>query len=225
VEVNDTLIVECLKMTLGDLNAECVGSSNFVLPFAIDSGFASTYSLVFDSAALAVGFVNQTLEMVDKVNNEMLIPIPQQVIPGKYQAQLQFDNVLPNCEDPVFTLNFVVNFSADMIFQRWDDVLSIVSAEQNYGFRFEQFQWMKNGEKIEGANQSYYYEADGLDLDAEYQIEVVLPSGLTLTTCPFTPVAYTAPQEAPKKIIENQQLIIIRNDVRYNAQGMVIGSK
>jgi hypothetical protein len=155
----------------------------------------------------------------------LLIPIPQQVVPGKYQAELQFDNVLPNCEDPVFVLNLVVNFNADMIFQRWDDVLSIVSAEQNFGFRFEQFQWLKNGEKIEGANQSYYYEADGLDLDAEYQIEVVLPGGLTLTTCPFIPVAYTAPQEAPKKVIENQQLIIIRNDVRYNAQGMVVLSK
>lgn len=224
-EIVDTLIVECLKMTLGDLAAECVGSSNFVLPFAVDSGFATTYSLTFDSAALAVGFVNHTFEKVDKVNNELIIPIPQQVIPGQYQAELQFDNVLPKCEDPVYQLNLVVNFSADMIFQRWDDVLSIVSAEQNYGFRFEQFQWLKNGEVIEGANQSYYYEADGLDLDAEYQIQVVLPGGLTLTTCPFTPVAYTAPQQAPKKIIENQQLIIIRNDVRYNAQGMVISSK
>ena len=225
VEIADTVNVECLTLTLGELNAECAGSSHFVLPFVVDSGFPTTYTLLFDSAALAVGFANHVVELVDKVNNELLIPIPQKVLPGKYEAELQFDNVLPNCDDPVFELNLVVNFSSDMIFQRWSDVLSIVSAEQNYGIQFEQFQWVKNGEKIEGANKSYYYEADGLDLDAEYQIEVVLPGGLTLTTCPFIPIAYTAPQESPKKIIENQRLIIIRNNVRYNAQGMVIQSE
>lgn len=222
VEVVDTMFFECLAVSLSDLNAECVGSSQFVLPFVVDSGFVSTYSLFFDSTALAVGFVDHIMQEVDRENNQLFIPIPKQVVPGKYQARLEFDNLLPMCDNPIFDLNMTVNFSSDMIFQRWNDVLSIIAPEQNYGFIFEQFQWIKNGEKIDGANKSYYYEADGLDLDAEYQIEVQLPGGLILTTCPFVPQEYVAPSQAPKKIIENNQLIIIRNNTRYNAQGMVI---
>ena len=221
VEIVDTMNCECVAITLSDLLAVCDGATEFILPYVVDSGFPTTYSLLFDSVARSYGFMDLNREKIGDTD-ELYIPIPQTVIPGQYQAQLIFHNLLKKCEDPVFDLNLTVNFNASMIFQRWDDVLSVVSADQNYGFQFEQFQWLKNGEKIEGANKSYYYEADGLDLDAEYQIEVVLPGGVTLTTCPFTPVVYTAPQQAPKKMIEDQQLIIIHNNVRYNAQGMVI---
>lgn len=221
VEIVDTMNCECVAITLSDLLAVCDGATEFILPYVVDSGFPTTYSLLFDSVARSYGFMDLNKEKIGDTD-ELYIPIPQTVIPGQYQAQLIFHNLLKKCEDPVFDLNLTVNFNASMIFQRWDDVLSVVSADQNYGFQFEQFQWLKNGEKIEGANKSYYYEADGLDLDAEYQIEVVLPGGVTLTTCPFTPVVYTAPQQAPKKMIEDQQLIIIHNNVRYNAQGMVI---
>jgi hypothetical protein len=136
--------------------------------------------------------------------------------------QLVVSDALPKCEDLVFDLELVVNFSANMIFQRWNDVLSVVAPQYNYDFLFNSFQWMKNGVAIDGATLSYYYEEDGLDIEAEYQVEVVLPNGIVLTTCPFSPISYDQPQQAPQKIIENQQLIILRNNVRYNAQGAII---
>lgn len=222
VEVVDTMNSECVAVTLKELLPVCMGSSFFELPYVVDSGFPTTYSLLFDSIAQSVGFVDLKKQPVDRSVDELVITIPQTVIPGQYNAQLVFHNLLKKCEDPTFDLRLVVNFASDMIFQRWNDVLSVVSSAQNYGFQFEHFQWVKNGEQIPGANKSYYYEADGLDLDAEYQVEVLLPSGVRLTTCPFVPAPYETPQAQIQKVVENQQLIIIRNGVRYNAQGMMI---
>lgn len=223
VEVVDTMNCECVAITLSDLLPVCIGADQFELPFVVDSGFPTTYSVLFDSVAQSCGFVNVNKESIDRIANEIYIPIPQTVIPGKYQAQLIFHNLLKKCENPVFNLTLTVNFSEDMIFQRWGDVLSIVAdPTKNYKFQFQDFQWVKNGEKIAGANLSYYYEADGLDLNTEYQVEVLLPNGVWLTTCSFVPAPYEAPALQTQKIIENQRFIIIRNNVRYNAQGQMI---
>lgn len=222
IQILDTMNFECLGVTLGELSFECVGSNYFVLPLVIDSGIPTSYSLLFDTLALSAGFTNQMQQPIDRDVVEIHIPLHQDVVPGRYRLQLVFSNALPKCEEVIFDLELAVNFSANMIFQRWNDVLSVVAPQYNYNFLFNSFQWVKNGEAIEGATRSYYYEEDGLDVEAEYQVEVVLPNGIVLTTCPFTPEAYEQPQQAPQKIIENQQLIILINNVRYNAQGVII---
>lgn len=222
IEILDTMNFECVGISLGELSFECVGSNYFVLPLMVDSGIPTTYSLLFDSLALAAGFADLMLQPIDKEVTEIRIPLHQDVVPGRYRMQLVVSDALPKCEDLVFDLELAVNFSANMIFQRWNDVLSVVAPQYNYNFLFDSFQWKKNGLAIEGATRSYYYEEDGLDVEAEYQVDVVLPNGVVLTTCPFTPMPYDVPQQAPKKIIENQQLIILRNNVRYNAQGAII---
>ena len=222
IEILDTMNFECVGISLGELSFECVGSNYFVLPLMVDSGIPTTYSLLFDSLALAAGFADLMLQPIDKEVTEIRIPLHQDVVPGRYRMQLVVSDALPKCEDLVFDLELAVNFSANMIFQRWNDVLSVVAPQYNYNFLFDSFQWKKNGLAIEGATRSYYYEEDGLDIEAEYQVDVVLPNGVVLTTCPFTPMPYDVPQQAPQKIIENQQLIILRNNVRYNAQGAII---
>lgn len=222
IEILDTMNFECVGISLGELSFECVGSNYFVLPLMVDSGIPTTYSLLFDSLALAAGFADLMLQPIDKEVTEIRIPLHQDVVPGRYRMQLVVSDALPKCEDLVFDLELAVNFSANMIFQRWNDVLSVVAPQYNYNFLFDSFQWKKDGVAIEGATRSYYYEEDGLDVEAEYQVDVVLPNGVVLTTCPFTPMPYDVPQQAPQKIIENQQLIILRNNVRYNAQGAII---
>lgn len=222
IEILDTMNFECVGISLGELSFECVGSNYFVLPLVVDSGIPTTYSLLFDSLALAAGFADLMLQPIDKEVTEIRIPLHQDVVPGRYRMQLVVSDALPKCEDLVFDLELAVNFSANMIFQRWNDVLSVVAPQYNYNFLFDSFQWKKDGVAIEGATRSYYYEEDGLDVEAEYQVDVVLPNGVVLTTCPFTPMPYDVPQQAPQKIIENQQLIILRNNVRYNAQGAII---
>lgn len=57
----------------------------------------------------------------------------------------------------------------NMVFQRWNDVLSLKNAENNGGLTFLSYQWLKNEQPIAGANRSYYYAPEGLEEGTKYQ--------------------------------------------------------
>ena len=86
-----------------------------------------------------------------------------------------------------------------MVYQRWNDVLSIKNPEYAEGRSFAKYQWMKNGVEIPGATKSYYYagwypdiEPTGhLDINAYYEVIVVgdsLPGTEWQITCPYHPI-------------------------------------
>ena len=111
----------------------------------------------------------------------------------------------------------------NMIFQRWGDVLSVYKADKLDGLQLQTFQWQKNGQPIDGATLSYYYEAGGLDLSAQYSVVVSTSDGEETESCPFVPTPYQKPATAgARKMIENQQLVIIVGETKYNAQGIRI---
>lgn len=118
----------------------------------------------------------------------------------------------------------------NLIFQRWGDVLSVMNQQvvqeqypQYSPMEFASFQWMRDSIDIPGATLSYYYEEGGLSMSSYYQVRVTTVEGDTITSCAFYPESYTKPQQsAYRKVIENQQLIIIVNDKCYNAQGVLI---
>ena len=146
VQILDTMNFECLGVTLGELSFECVGSNYFVLPLVVDSGIPTSYSLLFDSVALAAGFTDQLSQPINRETTEILIPLHQDVVPGKYRVQLVFANALPKCEEVALDLELTVNFSANMIFQRWNDGVSVVAPEYNYGFLFPMGEeWRETG--------------------------------------------------------------------------------
>ena len=215
----DTMNSECLQIHLGETGLTCLGATEFVVPFVVDSGIPTTYTLLFDSLAHAVGFQDMVAQPYTKQDTALTIPIPAGATPYIYGARLEFHNILSECPQQVFELSLPLNFPSDIIFQRWDDVLSVYGTNYNGGYTFEGFQWLRDGQPIDGATRSYYYEDGGLDMDAEYQVQVTLPDGVKLYTCAFTPQPYNAPKPQPKKVIENQRLVIIIDGVRYNAQG------
>lgn len=115
----------------------------------------------------------------------------------------------------------------NMIFQRWNDVLSVYNsaAEQRLHpdapiVTYSAFQWIKDDNDIIGATQSYYYEAGGLDMNSVYQVRAITSEGDIVYSCPFTPQTYSV-QETPaaKKVLQDQQLLIIVKGVIFNAQG------
>lgn len=220
IERSDTMFCECLQITLGDVSFTCLSDAELVLPFAIDSGIPTTYSLLFDSTALAAGFVNRVAYPITKQEKMLTIPLPAGVKPYRYHAQLIFHNQFAQCEEVSFDLELPVHFSSDLLFQRWDDVISVCGPSYNGGFEFDRFQWVKDGEDIPGATRSYYYEEGGLT-GKEYQVRVWLKDGTELTNCPFAPTPYQKVQQ-PQKKIENQRLVIIKDGVRYNALGVMI---
>ena len=222
VSLSDTMNYECLDIRLGEWSFACTTMPDVSVPFQVDSGIPTTYTLLFDSIGHAVGFADRHSVPYSGADGVISIPLGADVKPGVYAVELRFENVLPRCEDVVFEEHFIVHFPSAIIFQRWDDVLSVTSPAFNGGYSFLGFQWMKDGEEIPGANMSYYWEEGGLDLDAEYTVRLQMEDSTWLTTCAFLPQPYGAPKMQNKKIIENQRLVIIHNGERYNAQGIKI---
>ena len=79
------------------------------------------------------------------------------------------------------------------VYQRWDDVLSLKNFSaletDSVTHIFENYQWFKDNEPIEGANLSYLYVNGGLDPEASYHLEMTrVHNGETVVTCPFRPV-------------------------------------
>lgn len=111
-----------------------------------------------------------------------------------------------------------------LIFQRWNDVLSVYNSDSIGGMTFKSFQWLKNDEAIDGATQSYYYDINGLDLTAEYAVRVTTSQDSTFVSCPWTPIPYEEEQQnvPARKVVIDQRFNIIINGVYYNALGQPI---
>ena len=99
----------------------------------------------------------------------------------------------------------------NMIFQRWNDVLSLKNAEYNGGLLFRSYQWCRDGEPIEGATKSYYYQEGGLTAGAEYTCRVVIEDGTAEgqedETCAFVPdLTLGAPALSPTLLTDGDVL-------------------
>jgi len=111
----------------------------------------------------------------------------------------------------------------NLIFQRWNDVLSVLNSDSIGGMQFTQFQWLKNDVAIPEATLSFYYATEGLDMNAHYSVSVTTTNGATFTSCPWQPIENESPaQSVARKRIENQRLVIQINNAQYNAQGIKI---
>lgn len=117
----------------------------------------------------------------------------------------------------------------NMIFQRWNDVLSVYNqdaqTESSPGrepIDVVSCQWLKNGTDIPGATKTYYFEEGGLDLTATYQVRIISSDGTETLSCEFMPSEYTPKQAAsgPVKVLRNSNLYILVGDNEYNAQGI-----
>lgn len=141
----------------------------------------------------------------------------------RYTASTVLDNLTGGDYELLFYNDFgcvephVVSLKAgclrNMVFQRWDDVLSLKNADNNGGFTFRSYQWCINGEPIEGAVKSYYYQAGGLTPGAEYTCRVVIEDGTEFgkedETCAFVPtLALGAPAVSPT-LLHNGEMMTI----------------
>ena len=156
------------------------------------------------------------------------------------ESQVYFDNVLagirtaiiyssmPWCdeyyEDKVI---FNVSLPSSIVEARFDDVLAFLSPDYNGGYVFDSYQWYVNGQPIEGATGSWYYNP-ALDKDAEITVSATLPDGTVAWVCPFTfnnaarPNAVEdviADRPQALKILRDGQLLIQYNGSEYDALG------
>ncbi len=122
----------------------------------------------------------------------------------------------------------------NMIFQRWDDVLSVYNKEAQQIYTPDQepidvvsCQWIKDGTDIPGATKTYYYEEGGLNLKSIYQVRIISSDGTETLSCEFQPKPPYSNLDniylngrAPIKVLRNGRIYIIVGNNTYNAQGI-----
>jgi hypothetical protein len=124
------------------------------------------------------------------------------------------------------TVRFNVNLASSVIEARFDDVLAFLSPAYNGGYEFSSYQWYMDGNLIEGATGSWYYNTE-LNHEAEITVNVTLRDGTSLWVCPFTfvnahrpPGVQTEPSDKqPEKILRNGRLIIQLDEAQYDILG------
>lgn len=107
----------------------------------------------------------------------------------------------------------------NLVYQRWNDVLSIKNSSLIGGMEFDSFQWTFEGEDIAGATRSYYYAPEGLR-DGIYTCRVRVSGSLELSeTCSFRPVLKSVEKAPTRKEMRDGTLYIVREDKTFDVYG------
>ena len=107
---------------------------------------------------------------------------PDNVRANQYEATII--SYMSWCEAYTDTCRFVVNLPSSVVVAKFNDVLAILNDRYNGGYQFSSYQWFADGEMIEGATGSNYYNPDMTDT-VEYSVLVSLLDGTELWICPF----------------------------------------
>ena len=176
-------VYEELKVVLNELPEICSGDPSFDVSYTTLSGSISGISVRFSEEAKALGFTDATASV--ETNNMFTLDLPQDIRPDVYMAEVLFDN--HGCEVINLPLAISVDYSNQVITQRWNDFLSVRQTAYTYYDGFISYQWYCNGNLIEGATTSQLYKPEGLG-ENTYQVELVRATdGVKAISCPFIP--------------------------------------
>ena len=176
----------------------CGNAKNIVILPEYTVGGMDKYSLLFSADAKKAGFADVT-DVVSDGTEEIFIPLPgsddndryNYPRPGTYTLTLVETN---SCEATVeHQLSFTILYPSWVIFQRWNDVLSVANEKYNGGYTFSSYRWFKNGKEVEG-HGSWYNEKSKFDFVArdEYWVELKREDdGKSVCSCRFTPSMQT----------------------------------
>jgi len=181
------IVQDCLEFEIefGERSfSVCRDEPYFELHYSLGRGWPTVYSVLFDNRARGHGFVD--ILNVPADGTPIRVPIPLDVRPNHYDMTIVFEDLI--CEDIEVPVSFTVNYPSHIIQQRWNNLLFVLNAAHNDGFEFSAFQWYKNDELIIGATRSYLHVPEGLDMQAEYRVELTrVGDNFSVFTCPVSP--------------------------------------
>ncbi len=184
-------ILTCLQMEVENPNEIiCADDETFKIPYTIKKGLIGEVTLTTGSRALPLTVQNDCFEVQ-----------LQGLLPGEHNAVLTIKD--DYCERSLeFPVNFTVLYPTSVFKQKWDNVLAVLKAateEYNGGVPFSAYQWLKNGEPIEGATGSWYHSEEALESGAEYSVLLTDKNGNQLASCPVK-IAEEQAANAPKRL-------------------------
>lgn len=181
----DITVLETLDVTLDSVVNQCTDEAYVSLPYTLHSGGLEDFKVYLNG----VEYEGYSVE-----DNALLFEMPKDLKPNNYKAKIYFGERSCGKEEETITLNFL--YPREVIVQRWGDVLAVTNEDYNGGYKFVSFQWLKNGQIVNGATSSIFYDPEGLDLNAEYSVILTRePDNVTLMTCSANLIDFAKDEE------------------------------
>jgi hypothetical protein len=177
---------ERIDATVDQVPLLCADDGQLYLTFSIAAGMYDSLVITFSTPELRDTVIYDLVSVVT-------IPYPETVTPGHYTATFEFYQFC--CGVYTEKRDIEMHYRANVVEQKWNDVLAILAPEYNGGYSFKAFQWYKNGQPLPGETKSYLYQ--DLDFNATYYVELTRTDGVTITTCPMQPVYHEQQSEYP----------------------------
>ncbi|MDE7338252.1 MAG: hypothetical protein K2M92_03080, partial [Bacteroidales bacterium] len=144
------------RIAVLDTIASPCGTSEIAFSYRTEAGSPQRLRLAFDPTAKSAGFRDTTMEITSTGLQTVRLSLPPSVIPDRYGLRLwQADGT--GCYVAEDALTFEIPYPSNIIVQKWNDVLAVLSSEYNGGYEFSGYQWLRNGEPMEGETRPYYY--------------------------------------------------------------------
>lgn len=159
----------------------CADSGVAHIPFTANGADIVSYRMEFGSAGVppAEG---------DVEGDAVAVQLPDSLRPGIYEATLTL--VERECGEKALPVELAVQYPAGIVRQKWNNVLAVLNENYNGGYRFDTFQWYKDGVLLDGEYSPVLYIPYGqLDTASYYQVEMMrVGDGAILKCCPVWPV-------------------------------------
>ena len=163
---------------------------NFEFDFIDTLRHPASCSVIFDSLALACGFVNKSDIAIDEVNKFLSVVLPDSCRPNRYTAKFIFSDTTSICGDIKIPIEFDVYYSSSILQPKFNNLIALLDKETNGGYEFITYQWYKNGELMEGEIDPYLYLPEGetfADGDCYHLLLKRKDDGVVLKTCEVCP--------------------------------------
>lgn len=175
----------------------CAGDTATLVPYTLHSGILTSFDMTTSGGEWTV-----KNGIADGEN--LQIPLPDNILPGSYDATFLFRNM--DCDDVEKQVTLHVYYAASIVTQRWNDVLGIINSQYNGGYDFVAYQWYKDGEPIPGEVSATLYEPQGLDTQAEYSVLLTRTDGTSSFSCPMIPLYYADVEVEPTVLFGGQRV-------------------
>lgn len=178
------ITAECLEAEVGVAGEICADDSVFYLPVEVTSGELHTYGLRFGDKAKAAGFVDA--DGIKMETHYVKVQLPDSVTPDEYEVSVVL--VDASCGNDTVVVPFSVLYPADIMKQKWNNVVALKNELYNGGYVFSSYQWYRNGTPMDGETGSYIYLGEGVAFAEgdEFRVEVTRASdGVRLMSCPL----------------------------------------
>ena len=145
----------------------------------ISNGVPQSAHIAFDNDAKQNGFAdldinNLTTESADE--KSFTIAIPSDAGAGKYKAEITLSDPLGTVSEK-YKFEISINYPKSYIKSMFSDVVFIDNAEE----QFVEYQWYKDGKKLDGETMQFYNDQNGVN--GIYSAEITTTKGDKLKVC------------------------------------------